>query len=114
MVVLSDMCSLVPLHNILCLGCVKHTLATMLFNASKCKCVVCSRRGSTPSYRLINTAPRFFCISDNSFDVVDSWSHLGHIICQNYDDNLELIFVTVGARLLLMLTMYLYDYNETV
>ena len=61
----------------------------MLFNASKSKCVVCSPKSSTQSCRL-HTSPQFY-ISGNCIDVVDSWPHLGHIICKNSDDNLDIL-----------------------
>ena len=61
----------------------------MIFNASKSKCVVCSPQSSTQSCRL-HTPPQF-CISGNSTEVVDSWPHLGHIICKNSDDNRDVL-----------------------
>ena len=61
----------------------------MLFTASKSKCVVCSANISTQSCRLHNSS-RFY-ISGNCIDVVDSWPHLGHIICKNSDDNLDIL-----------------------
>ena len=38
----------------------------------------------------LHTSPQFY-ISGNCIDVVDSWPHLGHIICKNSDDNLDIL-----------------------
>jgi len=48
---------------------------------------VCRSKSSTQSCRL-HTTPQFY-MSGNCTDVVESWPHLGHIICKNSDDNLD-------------------------
>jgi len=90
----------------------------MLFNASKSKCVVCGPlHSSTQSCRL-HTSPQFY-ISGNCIEVVDSWPHLGHIICKNSDDILDILkrrssFIAQANDVICTFGKLHCDKNETV
>jgi len=54
------------------------------FNASKSKCVVCSSRRMPKELNFVCDVK--FTVNGNRIEVVQSWSHLGHIITTDMDD----------------------------
>ena len=37
----------------------------------------------------------FFYVGDNAIEIVDNWPHLGHIIANNCDDELDIVSTKV-------------------
>ena len=74
------------------LGCVKHTLVTMICYSMLVNpnvlCVV--QKVVLNHAERLHTSPQFY-ISGNSIEVVDRWPHLGHIIRKNSDDNRDIL-----------------------
>jgi len=60
----------------------------VIFNASKSKRVICPGRGAV--HRSSSpTLPSSIC--GNVIEIVNAWPHLGHIICKDNNDRLDIL-----------------------
>jgi len=64
---------------------------SMVFNATKSKCIVCESRYSNRSNSRVDNTSLSFTISGSSIEIVGSWTHLGHVISCDSDDRLDII-----------------------
>ena len=60
----------------------------MIFNASKSKCIVVEYRQKTNSVSSCRNVR--ITTGGSDIDIVDSWTHLGHVISCNLNDNLDI------------------------
>ena len=58
------------------------------FNASKSKCIICASHYMNKS--CMSDKKVLFTVNGSPIEIVDSWTHLGHVICQDCDDSLDI------------------------
>jgi hypothetical protein len=63
---------------------------SVVFNAAKSKCLICLPYSAHRSSMCCSSSGPVFYVGGNAIEVVDSWPHLGHIIVNNCDDEMDI------------------------
>ena len=64
---------------------------SVIFNDAKSKCLLCLSYNSHRSLMCYRSSDLVFYVGNNAIEIVDNWPHLGHIIANNCDDELDIV-----------------------